>query len=149
MPALQKEENIVDRFRLSMKPFARALIFSLLSFSLWAPAARAEWVGTEAVVRVQAANAERARVADLFSRAQVQDYLRAQGVDPALLEARVAGLTDEEVQAVAAKLDALPAGASFGGDLIFAGLVVFITLLVTDILGYTDVYPFVKKRARR
>lgn len=139
----------MDRFRLLMKPFARALIFSLLSCSLWAPAASADLVGTEAVVRTPAANAERARVADVFSRAQVQDYLRAQGVDPALVQARVAALADDQVQVLAANLDALPAAGSTGGDLIFAGLVVFLTLLVTDILGYTDVYPFVKKRARR
>jgi len=31
---------------------------------------------------------------------------------------------------------------------VFAGLFVFVVLLVTDILGYTDVFPFVKKHAR-
>lgn len=139
----------MNRLGIFVKPLAQVLIFSMLSLSLAAPAARAELVGTEAAVRAQTADAERARVLDIFGRAQVQDYLRAQGVDPALVEARVAALTDDEVHALAGKLNALPAGGSTGGDLIFAALVVFITLLITDILGYTDVFPFVKKRARR
>lgn len=138
----------MERLRLLIKPVAHLLVFSMLSCSVVLPSARADLIGTEAVLRPQAAAAERARLADLLSRAQVQDYLHAHGVDPLMVEMRVAALTDDEVQALAGKLDALPAGGSVAGDLIFAALVVFITLLVTDILGYTDVFPFVKKRAR-
>jgi hypothetical protein len=47
---------------------------------------------------------------------------------------------------LAQKLDQLPAGGDGLGVVIGAALVVFIVLLITDILGYTDVFTFVKKR---
>jgi len=41
---------------------------------------------------------------------------------------------------LADKLDSLPAG----GDVIGALVLVFVILLVTDILGYTKVFPFTR-----
>ena len=52
----------------------------------------------------------------------------------------MAALSDEEVSQMANQLDEMPAGASVVGAL-FA---VFVILLVTDILGLTNVYPFVR-----
>jgi hypothetical protein len=46
---------------------------------------------------------------------------------------------------VAEQLERLPAGGSAVGVIIGAALIVFLVLLATDILGYTDVFPFVKK----
>jgi hypothetical protein len=43
-------------------------------------------------------------------------------------------------------MDQLPAGGDAVGVLIGASLFVFIVLLITDILGFTDVFPFVKSR---
>ena len=45
----------------------------------------------------------------------------------------------------AGKLRELPAGGNAVGAFIGAALIVFLVLLLTDILGYTDVFPFVKK----
>jgi hypothetical protein len=68
----------------------------------------------------------------------------ALGVDPAEARARVAALTDDELAQVAGRLDALPAGGDGLGVVLGVGLVVFLVLLVTDILGYTRVFPFVR-----
>ena len=70
----------------------------------------------------------------------MQDQLLKQGVDLDEVEARVASLSDAEAQQMADQLEQLPAGAGVVGAL-FA---VFIILLVTDILGLTDVYPFTR-----
>jgi hypothetical protein len=43
-------------------------------------------------------------------------------------------------------MESLPAGGSSLGVIVAASVVIFIILLVTDILGYTDLFPFVKKR---
>ena len=49
-------------------------------------------------------------------------------------------LTDQEAQLLAGRIDKLPAA----GDVIGALLLVFILLLITDILGYTKVFPFTR-----
>ncbi len=137
----------MDRFRSLTKPVARCLILSFLGLSLYVPLAQASLVGTETVLHAARIKQDRERILTLFNRSEVQDYLRAQGVNASEAKARIDSLTDEEVQTIAGKMDQLPAGGDFG-DVLFVGLVVFITLLITDILGYTDVFPFVKKHAR-
>jgi hypothetical protein len=59
---------------------------------------------------------------------------------------RVDSLTDSEAIEAAEQLEGLPAGGSAIGVIIGAALIVFLVLLATDILGYTDVFPFVTKQ---
>jgi len=40
----------------------------------------------------------------------------------------------------------LPAGGDAFATIVFASIVIFVILLVTDIMGYTDIFPFVKKK---
>ncbi len=67
------------------------------------------------------------------------------GVDPAEATARVAGLSDAEIRKIAGRIDQLSAGQGVVGTIIGAALVVFLVLLVTDILGLTDIFPFVRR----
>lgn len=99
-----------------------------------------ELVSTQSVLAGDRAGADRERINDVLARADVQDQLLKQGVDLDEVEARVAALSDAEAQQMADQLEQLPAGAGVIGAL-FA---VFIILLVTDILGLTDVYPFTR-----
>src|SRR3569833_1819829 len=41
-----------------------------------------------------------------------------------------------------------PAQAAMVGTGVVVAVLLFLVLLVTDILGFTDIFPFVKKRAR-
>lgn len=84
---------------------------------------------------------ERGSVASFLERADVRAQLQARGVDMGQLKARVAALTDEEAAQLAAQIDALPAG---GADVLGVILVVFLVLLLTDILGFTKVFPFTR-----
>ncbi len=97
-------------------------------------------VSTQSVLAGDRAGADRERINEILARADVQDQLLKQGVNPADVEARVAALSDAEAQQMAQQLEELPAGAGVIGAL-FA---VFIILLITDILGLTDVYPFTR-----
>jgi hypothetical protein len=54
---------------------------------------------------------------------------------------RAAALTDAEAAQIVSNIDDLPAG---GVGIIGAILIVFLVLLLTDILGYTKVFPFTK-----
>ncbi|UYG06223.1 PA2779 family protein [Halomonas sp. M4R1S46] len=97
-------------------------------------------VGTTAVLDAASAQSDRAKIREVLARNDVQQQLLVQGVSPTEVEARVAALSDAEARQMAERLDQLPAGASVVGAL-FA---VFVILLVTDILGLTDVYPFTR-----
>ncbi|MDX1357105.1 MAG: PA2779 family protein [Halomonas venusta] len=103
-------------------------------------AAATELVSTQSVLAGDRAGADRERINEILSRADVQEALLKQGVDLDDVEARVAALSDAEAQQMAEQLEQLPAGAGVVGAL-FA---VFVILLVTDILGLTDVYPFTR-----
>jgi hypothetical protein len=113
----------------------RRLVAGLLIVGLALPLpAQAALVGTEAAL-------ERQRIAGLLERAEVQQQLRAYGVEPAEARARVAALTDAEAAQLVSNIDELPAG---GIGIVGAIVLVFLVLLVTDILGYTKVFPFTK-----
>jgi Family of unknown function (DUF6627) len=135
----------MDIFRRLTKPVSHLLAFGILALSLHLPAAQAGMVGTEAVVNATQAQQDRARLHDVFNREDVKAQLIARGVDPAQVQARVDSLTDQEVQSLAGKLDQVPAG----GDSVLGVLVfIFIVLLITDILGFTNIFPFVKHPKR-
>jgi len=82
-------------------------------------------------------------VLSLLDKQVVIDELTAMGVDPASVKQRIAHLTDAELLEMQNNLQTLPAG---GVDVLGAALIVFLVLLVTDIAGLTDVFPFVKKQ---
>ena len=98
-------------------------------------------VSTQEAVDATQADADRERIAELLNRDDVRDQLAAQGVDLAEVEERVAALSDAEVRQMNERLDQMPAGAS---SVVGALLAVFIILLVTDLLGLTNVYPFTR-----
>lgn len=83
---------------------------------------------------------DRAKVMAALSRPEVQAELVKHGVDPAQAQARVAALSDDEVARLAHDLDNAPAGAGIVGAIVL----VFLVLLVTDILGFTKVFPFTR-----
>lgn len=132
-----------------MKKLARVISPLLIAFlvlgSLPAvasvPATQANGlVSTQDALSASQVASDRERINELLAREDVQQQLLLQGVQPAEVKARVAALSDEEVSQMANQLDEMPAGASVVGAL-FA---VFVILLVTDILGLTNVYPFTR-----
>jgi len=114
---------------------ASLLILSLASLGVAAPA-QAAMVATDAAV----AGAERSRISSLLDRAEVRAQLQAYGVDAADVKMRVAALSDEDAAQLAAQLDSLPTGGSIVGAIVL----VFLVLLVTDILGFTKIFPFTR-----
>jgi len=84
---------------------------------------------------------DRERIAAVLEREDVRAQLAARGVSPEQAQARVAALSDAEAADLAARIDELPAG---GVGIIGAALIVFLVLLLTDILGYTKIFPFTR-----
>jgi len=123
------------------KPVSHLVVLSLLALNLYLPAAHAGMVGTEAVVNAAQTQQYRERLLTALNRDDVQAQLLARGVEPAQVQARVDSLTDEEMQTLATNMDQLPAG---GDSLIGALVFIFIVLLITDLLGLTNIFPFVR-----
>ena len=135
----------MEIFRRLTKPVSHLVVLSLLALNLYLPAAHAGMIGTEAVVNAAQTQQYRERLHNALNRDDVQAQLLARGVDPAQVQARVDNLTDEEMQTLATNMDQLPAGGdSFVGALVF----IFLVLLITDLLGLTDIFPFVKHPKR-
>jgi hypothetical protein len=67
--------------------------------------------------------------------------LRARGVAPDQVRSRVAALSDAEAAQLADQIDAAPAG---GNDVLGTIVFVFVLLLITDILGFTKIFPFTR-----
>lgn len=124
-----------------MKNLTGALAALFLWTAVPMPAAQAGVVGTDAAVQTIEAEQVKERLSELLSREDIRQGLIANGIDPAEAQARVASLTPAEAQKIAGRLENLPAG---GNDIIGALLFIFVLLLITDLLGLTDVYPFTR-----
>ena len=115
-----------------------------LSHTAGLQAAHAGMIATDAVaaqVTQAEAQSRRANVLATLNRADVAEALAAKGVDMEAARARIASLSDAEVVALADQLDHAPAGAS---DVLGVIVFIFLVLLVTDILGFTKVFPFTR-----
>ncbi len=123
---------------------AMAMLMAMTSMPIGV--AKAEMVTTDQVIEQVDPTEDRSRAMDFMLREDVQQQLTILGVDPEEAARRVASLSDEEIQEIAGRLDELPAGEGLG-TIVGLILIIFLVLLVTDLLGYTDIFPFVKKKA--
>jgi hypothetical protein len=127
------------------KPIAICLSFYMLMLACPYHSAWAAMIGTNSIINKDRDQSPRDYLNDLLSREDLKAALISQGIDPQEAQARIDSLSDAEVNDIVNQLDQLPAGGVLGTLLIIAFLV-FLILLLTDIGGYTDVFPFVKKK---
>ena len=107
-------------------------LISLLAMSavllLPLPSAQARIVTTEEAATQDQTAVERARIQAFLDRSGVRERLKALGVDGLMAKQRVAALSDQEVHAMAQKLDSMPAGGNLSDyDLI---VILLIAILV-------------------
>jgi hypothetical protein len=127
-----------------MRWTSRVVILSMLALGLPQQSALAAMVETGQTISHELAGQDRARIIAFIDRDDVLAQLQQKGVTAGEAKARVYALTDDEAHKIAGKLDQLPAG----GDVLGVLLTVFIVLLVTDILGFTKVFPFTRSVKR-
>ena len=125
--------------RILRQAFVYTLVFTLNLVGLSAPA-QAALIGTDAVATASARQASEQKVSAALAREDVSRQLQKMGVNPDEARQRVAALNDQELATLSDKVDRLPAGGDFFGTV---GLI-FIILLITDILGFTKVFPFTR-----
>jgi hypothetical protein len=139
----KKRRKTVTLSQSMRKPIAGLIILAFTFSISWVPA-RAAMVSTEEVLTQSQGNLDSEHLRMLLDRNEVRTQLEAWGVSSEEAKARVESLTDQEIAEIAAQIDQMPAGGSALGTLVGAAILVFLVLLVTDILGYTDIFPFIK-----
>jgi hypothetical protein len=128
-----------------LRPVALAMVLIIAFVSMPVGVARAALIGTDQVIGAAPDASDRARVRAFLEREDVRAQLVMLGIDPSEATARVASLSDEEVRQISGHLGQLPSGEGAIGAIIGAAVLIFLVLLITDLLGLTDVFPFVRR----
>ncbi len=122
-----------------------AVLMVLVSAPLFT--VKAALITTDQIISDPAATAaDREKVVRFLSQDAVREQLVALGVEPAEVEARLSALSPAELAQLSERIDQMPAGQGAVGIIIVAALVVFLVLVITDNAGYTDIFPFIKKK---
>lgn len=103
--------------------------------------AHAAMIGTDEVLGAAEVRDQRAELVALIEREDVRDQLVEYGVDPANAGMRVQSMTDAEVARLHGRIDELPAGSA---SVVGVAVTVFIVFVVTDVIGATDIFPFIR-----
>ena len=125
------------------RTIAFTIAAALFVTSLPIGAARAGLVTTEQLVEARTAASDRERLAAVLLRQDVRAQMEALGVDRDEAIARLASLSDQEIQQIAGRIDKLPAGEGFLVGLLIVAGAVLIALVITDLLGLTDIFAVV------
>ena len=122
-------------------PIIKTLIVCLVLTFGFNVTGYAAMVTTEQLTQSSDNSLARDEMRSLLNRDELREQLTDLGVDHQQALLRLDSMTNEEISVLAGNLENLPAG----GDLLTAAAFVFIVLLFTDLMGYTDIFPFVKK----
>jgi hypothetical protein len=102
----------------------------VIAMSVQAPVVLAEMVDTDAIAAQSQAERDRAKVQSFLDRANVKERLMAMGVSGVLAKDRVAALSEEEVHALAQRIDSMPAGGNLSGNELIIILLIIILVAV-------------------
>ena len=138
----------METIRQAAKPVSVLLTICMLMVTLPYKSSFAGMIGTETALDITRGQEARNYLKGIVAREDVQTALVAQGINPLEAKARIDSLSDAEAIDLADQIEQQPAGGSALGVIVGALLIVFLVLLITDILGYTDIFPFVKKHPK-
>ena len=100
---------------------------------------QAAMVSNDRIIDRMQQQSDRDAVLQLLQRKDARDYLVSMGVQPRDVEQRVKMMTSEELAQLNAQMSELPAG----GDVLGLVVLLFIVFIITDVIGATDIFPFV------
>ena len=103
-------------------------------------------IGTETVLDSIHDQEARDQLKQFLTREDVQAALIAHGIDPMEAKRRINALSDEEVIRIADQIDQLPTAGGAAETLLVIILALFLVLVILDLAGVTDVFPFIKSQ---
>ncbi len=129
--------------RYRLKPVSLIMIVLMLTISGPFQSAYGAIIGTEDLLDKARGQNARAYLQKLLARQDIQNALRSQGIEPAEAAARIDSLSNAEAVRAADQFEQLKAGGGFMETFLILAFLVFLILLITDIAGYTNIFPFV------
>ena len=125
---------------------AMVCVIALMVPGLVPTTAHAGVITTREVLDEQRTAYERQELQALVEDERIQNRLAAMGVDPDQLHDRIGAMTDQELAKVNDAIERLPAGGGHGvvGGILGVLLLVFIVFVITDVIGATDIFPFIQ-----
>jgi len=125
-------------FGVKMKNLKTLSCVALLGLGLSVPS-HAGVYSSEQVIQSAQFNFDKQQVLSMFDEADVQDQLVALGVSREDAQMRLNAMTPYEVSELNKQLNDAPAGGIVGTI-----VTVLVVVAVLDLMGITDVYPFIR-----
>jgi len=112
-----------------------SMCLNLLSLGVM-PAAHAAVIGTPTFGQSLTRDAQLNRINGFIAQESVRNQMISLGVDPNDAQARIAALTDSELQSLDQQIQSAPAG----GDVLAVIGIVFIVLLILELTGVINIF---------
>ena len=118
-----------------------SVFLSVTLMSMSFTSAQAAMIGNDMLInRVQHSDAK-TELLQTINRSDVKQQLLNMGVKQENIESRINLMTHEEIAQLNQQIAELPAG---GTDVLGVLLIIFLVFVITDIIGATDIFPFIK-----
>ncbi len=100
---------------------------------------QAAMISTPDVIQSQQSAYDREQLSSMLERDDVKQQLLSMGVAPETVQDRVNSMTDFEIAQLNEQINDMPAGGILG-----AIVLIFVVFVITDAIGATDIFPFVR-----
>ena len=117
-----------------------SILLSITLMSMSFTSAQAAMISNDLVINHVQHYSAKTELLQTINRADIKEQLLNMGVKAEDIESRVKLMTHEEIAQLNQQIDELPAG----GDVLGVILIVFIVFVITDVIGATDIFPFIK-----
>ncbi len=122
-----------------MKYLVKLIVASATVLVCFAGSVHAKAISSDAVMQAQQASFNKQQLIEMVNRADVQQKLVSLGVNQSQAIERINAMTPSEVTQLNQHLNDAPAGGIVG-----AVLTVLAVIAILDLVGVTDVYPFIR-----
>jgi hypothetical protein len=126
----------------TLKPICRLMIAVLLLMSFLHQYASAAMIGTEKLLQPDRNQKTRDYLHQLIARDDIRKALVARGVDLDEAGARIDSLNDDEIELIAGKIDALPAGGNIAGFVVICAAVILIVFFIVEYTSSVKMLPW-------
>ena len=101
----------------------------------------AAMIGTQTMLRPDRSQNTRAYIHGLISREDIQKVLVARGINPQEAKARIASLSDDELEMISENFNVQPAGGDGTGFAVVVTMVIMIIAILVEYFSEVKMFP--------
>jgi len=125
----------------TLKPTSIVLAAVFVLVPAFYQSVSAAMIGTQTMLTRNRHHSTRNYLHDLMSRDDIQKILVARGINPLEAKARIASLSDAELEIIWEKIHDLPAGGDATGFIIIVGVVTIIAIIIVEFFSEVKMFP--------